>query len=95
MKIINRRAIDEFTAKHTDARQPLLVWEAMVKAAKWQTPADIKAISRTADFLSGNRVVFNIKGNSYRLVAEVVYTRGVVDILRIGTHAEYNKWRLE
>lgn len=95
MDLINRKVIDEFTAKHADARRPLLVWVRMVMEANWQTPSDIKESYRSVDFLSGNRVVFNIKGNSYRLVVEVVYTRGVVDILRVGTHSEYNRWKLE
>jgi mRNA interferase HigB len=57
--------------------------------ARWQSPADIKARYRSADFLPGNRVVFNIKGNHYRLVVKIHYNTGVVYIRFVGTHEEY------
>ncbi|EFT3194198.1 type II toxin-antitoxin system HigB family toxin, partial [Escherichia coli] len=49
----------------------------------------------SADFLPNNRVIFNIKGNNYRLVVQVVYQAGMVIVERVGTHAEYDKWRLK
>ena len=55
----------------------------------WKTPQDIKARYRSADFLPGNRVIFNIKGNHYRLVLKVMYQNGIAIIEWVGTHADY------
>lgn len=94
MKLIGRDVLDKFKSKHADARKPLETWEAIVSLSSWETPSDIKQIFGSADFLTGNRVVFNIKGNHYRLAVEVLYVRGAVVILRVGTHSEYDKWDL-
>ena len=59
--------------------------------SKWQTPSDIKRLYPSASFLSENRVVFNIKGNSYRLIIKINYKYQVVWVRFIGTHAEYDK----
>ena len=64
-----------------------------VGRARWESPQDIKRVYRSADFLAGNRVIFNIKGNRYRLVVQVVYVGGYVIIEWVGTHAEYTKRR--
>ncbi len=61
------------------------------EAAEWKSPMDIKRRHATADFLSGNRVVFNIGGNDYRLVAAVDYQRQVVLIRWVGSHGEYDR----
>ena len=78
MRIISRSALREFWAKHPNAEGSLRVWYANVKRAKWRTPSDIKAIYRNASFIENNRVVFNIKGNSYRLVTAIDYQYGIV-----------------
>jgi mRNA interferase HigB len=66
-------------------------WVAEVTNAKWKTSQDIKNRYRSADFLKNNRVIFNVKGNSYRLVAKITYQTAVVLVEWIGTHAEYDK----
>ncbi len=66
-------------------------WVDEVKKAQWKTPQDIKDKYRSADFLSNNRVVFNIKGNDYRLIVAVAYRFQAVYIKFVGTHAEYDK----
>jgi mRNA interferase HigB len=63
----------------------------MASRAGWRSPADIKAAYRTASFVANNRVVFNVKGNAYRLVVAVHYNRGMMFIRFIGTHAEYDR----
>jgi mRNA interferase HigB len=85
------RTLREFWIKHPQAETPLRGWYAEASRADWRTPADIKAVHRAASFLANNRVVFNIKGNDYRLVAAVRYTAGVLLIRFIGTHAEYDR----
>jgi mRNA interferase HigB len=74
-----------------DAEQPLRAWVHVVRAAEWSTPADVKQLFGSADILAGGRVVFNIGGNKYRLVAAVHYRGRRVYIRFIGTHAEYDQ----
>jgi mRNA interferase HigB len=90
MRIISRRMLREFWAKHPDAALPLQAWFHDVARATWSSPAEIRAVYRNASFVANNRVVFNIKGNHYRLVVVVVYRHGVVYIRFVGTHAEYD-----
>lgn len=86
--------IVEFYERHAQSKGALEAWYAEVKRSEWKTTHDIKRKFASADFLSGNRVVFNIKGNHFRLVVKVVYVAGTVIIDRVGTHADYDKWRL-
>jgi len=90
VRIISRKTLREFWAIHADAEQPLQAWYHDVKHADWQSPADIKAVYRNASFLAKNRVVFNIKGNKYRLVTAVQYDFGIVFIRFVGTHKDYD-----
>jgi len=90
MRIIARRTLREFWEKHPDAEQPLRTWYTRVRNADWQTPADVKQAYRTASFTGNDRVVFNIKGNGYRLVVAVVYRHHAVYVRFIGTHHEYD-----
>lgn len=91
MKIIAVKALRDFWEMHPAAEQPIKAWFDEVKRASWQGPADIKARYRNASFLHERRVVFNIKGNDYRLIVAVAYQIGVVYIKFLGTHAEYDK----
>jgi mRNA interferase HigB len=91
MRIIALGALQNFWRRHPDAEIPLRSWYANASHADWRSPADIKAAYRTASFVANNRVVFNIKGNDYRLVAAVHYSRGMMFIRFVGTHREYDK----
>ena len=91
MRIIGRRILREFWEKHPDATIALQTWFQDVEHSAWISPADIKAVYRNASFVANNRVVFNIKGNHYRLVVLVVYQHGVVYIRFVGTHEEYDR----
>jgi mRNA interferase HigB len=90
MRIISRKALRKFWEKYPDAHQPLQSWYIDVKHSNWKKPADIKSIYQTASFVSNNRVVFNVKGNQYRIIVVVEYRRGSVYIRFVGTHSEYN-----
>jgi mRNA interferase HigB len=92
MRIIGRKVLDEFKRRHADARSQVDAWVAEVDDVEWDSPNDIKARFASASFLPNNRVVFNLKGNGYRLDVKVTYETKVVLIKRIGTHAEYNNW---
>jgi len=76
---------------HPDAEQALRTWLALVRRSTWQTPDDIKRDFATTSFLANNRVVFNIRGNHYRLVVLVIYRPGHLYIRFIGTHSEYDR----
>jgi mRNA interferase HigB len=91
MRIISRRTLREFWAKHPDAEQSLRAWYANTQQANWQTPADIKHDYRNASFIANNRVVFNIKGNQYRLIVAVKYEYSIIYIRFVGTHQAYDK----
>jgi mRNA interferase HigB len=95
MQLINVVALDNFKRDHADARIPLDAWRSEVEAAEWETPQEIKNRYRSVDFLANNRLIFNIKGNSYRLVVMVRYSPQLVVVEWIGTHAEYDKKRFE
>ena len=91
MRIIAIRTLQEFWERHADAEQPLKAWYKEAGEAAWVGPADIKTRYPSADILAGNRVVFNIKGNTYRLIIKIHYNRQIVYIRFVGTHAEYDK----
>ena len=91
MRIIALRALREFWQKHPDAEIPLRAWYALASRAKWRSPSDIKAAYRNASFLANNRVVFNVKGNDYRLVVATHYNRGLMFVRFVGAHKEYDR----
>jgi len=91
MHVIARKILRDFWVRHTDAEQPLRAWFAETSSSTWHTSSDIKRRYPTASFLSANRVVFNIKGNKYRLVVHVRYDLGRVYLRFIGPHAEYDR----
>jgi mRNA interferase HigB len=92
MKVVGRKVLEEFSRQHSDARSQIDAWLQEAKASQWSKPQDIKERYASASFLSDNRVVFNVKGNSYRLEIKVSYKSQVVLITRIGTHAQYSRW---
>lgn len=91
MRIIALKTLREFWERHPQAETPLRGWYAEASRADWKTPADIKAAHRNASFLPNRRVVFNIKGNDYRLVVAVRFAAGLMFVRFIGTHAEYDR----
>lgn len=91
MRIIALSTLKNFWEKHADAQLPLRSWYALASRAQWKTPADIKEAYRNASFTGNNRVIFNIKGNEYRLVVLVRYDKGLMYIRFVGTHLQYDK----
>ncbi|RKP50413.1 type II toxin-antitoxin system HigB family toxin [Trinickia fusca] len=91
MRIVAKKNLLAFCEKHSAAKQSLLSWHEETAKAAWASPQDIKARYSAASFVGRNRVVFNIKGNDYRLIVAVAYRIGVVYIKFVGTHAEYDK----
>jgi mRNA interferase HigB len=91
MKIVAVSTLKRFWARHPDSEQPLKAWYDEAKHAVWATPRQIKARYASASFIGKNRVVFNIKGNDYRLVVAIAYRFRAVYIKFVGTHAQYDK----
>lgn len=88
MKVIAVSTLREFWRRHPTSEQPLKAWYAEARHARWNTPQDIRNRYASASFVGSNRVVFNIKGNDYRLVVAVTYRFQAIYIKFIGTHAE-------
>ena len=91
MLLIGRERLDEFAKAHADARAWIENWIADVEAARWRTPQDIKGTYASASFLENRIVIFNVKGNRYRLEIQVAFNTGIVRVRWAGTHAEYTK----
>lgn len=95
MRVVGRPILERFVKTHVEVRPAADAWLREAMTASWRTPAEAKARYVSASFLAGNRVVFNLKGNKYRLDTQIAYQTGVVIVKRIGTHAEYNRWTFE
>jgi mRNA interferase HigB len=91
MRIISKKTLRDFWEKYPDAAVPLQTWCRDVEQSTWNSPAEIKEIYHNASIVANNRVVFNIKGNHYRLVVVVLYQHEVVFIRFVGTHEEYDR----
>jgi mRNA interferase HigB len=90
MRIISVGTLRAFWLLHPNAEQPLRTWVRVVRAAAWANPVAVKQTFNAADILRNGRVVFDIGGNKYRLVAWVNYHYGVIYVRFIGTHASYD-----
>jgi mRNA interferase HigB len=90
-RIIAKRTIREFWEKHPESKEYLETWYETVKGAEWNTPNEIKEFYTTVSILKNSRVVFNIKGNDFRLVAKINYEKEWLFIRFIGTHKEYDQ----
>lgn len=91
MKLLGKGLLDEFTAKYTDAKIWIDNWASDVEGSVWKIPQHIKEKYPSASFLSENVVIFNVKGNNYRLEVNVAYKTGIVLVVWVGTHSDYDK----
>jgi mRNA interferase HigB len=91
MRIISKRTLSDFWIRYPDAEEPLLAWYREVKKEDWDTPAKVKEKYGNASVLKNSRVVFNIKGNDYRLIVKINYPYRVIYVRFVGTHAEYDE----
>ena len=81
--------MEDLKLEHSDAAKQIDAWCVDVEACSWSNPHDVK------HFLGGNKAIFNIKGNKYRILATIDYQRGIVVIEKAGTHSEYDTWRIK
>lgn len=91
MRVVGRETLDRFCSRHADARKWISSWLREAESSTWATPQAIKDRYATASFVGGNTVIFNVKGNDYRLEVTVAYRNGVVVVKWIGTHADYDE----
>ena len=91
MRLIAKKTIVKFYESRPNSKSSLEAFLSEVKAADWKKPGDVIDHYPSADVITGRRFVFNIKGNSYRLVADIEFIKGIVFIVWLGTHAEYDK----
>jgi mRNA interferase HigB len=92
MKVVGVALLNEFSEHHADVRTQIRAWLTDVEDADWDSPQDIRNRFPRASFVGDDRVVFNIKGSSYRLDVKVNYKNKIVLVKRCGTHAEYDRW---
>ena len=91
MRILSRSTLRTFWETHPDAEEALRTWYYEASHANWQSPGNVKTAHHNASIIANNRVVFNIKGNTYRLIVSIRYDISIIFIRFIGTHAEYDK----
>lgn len=91
MRIISRKTLTDFLEKYPDSEQALKSWFDEARNAHWKSPNELKMQYRNASVLNKRRIVFNIKGKKYRLITDIEYRIGIVFIVWIGTHKEYDK----
>ena len=90
-RIVAKRAIREFGVQNPDSKDYLETWYETAKGATWSSPTEIREFYATVSIFKNSRVVFNIKGNKYRLVAKINYKKQWLFIRFIGTHKAYDK----
>jgi mRNA interferase HigB len=91
MRILSRSTLRDFWETHPDAEEALKTWYSEAFNANWQSPLDVKRFRRNVSIIANDRVVFNIKGNTYRLIVSIRYDIGIIFIRFIGNHSEYDK----
>jgi mRNA interferase HigB len=94
MELLGRKILNDFKEKHPDAKSDLESWEEEIKDADWDNPHQLKERYPKATLLGKQRVVFNICWNRFRLLVAVAYKAKTMLVQKIGTHKEYDKWKL-
>ena len=93
MKVLGREILSDFVKRHADVRSQVAAWVAEAEEADWKEPQEVRARYPSVSFIGGNRAVFNLKGTKYRLDTTIAFKTRIVVVERIGTHAEYTKWK--
>lgn len=95
MRVVQRHLLTSFMLKHLETKNPISSWLKEVEVSKWESPHDIKISYPTASIVGNKKVVFNIKGNHYRLVVNVDYDAKLVTVQWVGKHKDYNQLRIK
>ena len=92
MTLLGMGLLTEFARRHPQARSWISAWSKEVQSAVWRRPQDVKDRYASASILDNERVIFNVKGNAFRLEVRINYDAGIVRVIRCGTHADYDRW---
>lgn len=95
MQVIGLPSLQNLKRRHADVKTQVDAWLSEVEIAQWDSPQDIKLRYPSASILFDNQVVFNLKGNNYRLLVKIDYKRKTILVQKAGTHAEYSRWNLK
>ena len=95
MRIISKKALQQYWKQHPESEQSLLAWYQEVRQAEWLSPTGVKDRFPNASIVGDDRVVFRIRGNNYRIIARIFYPGKLVYIRFVGTHTEYDKINAE
>ena len=90
-RIFAKSTLREFWEKHPDSEQYLKTWYDTAMNANWKTPNDVKQSYANASILKDSRIIFNIKGNSYRLVIKFNFEHQLAFVRFLGSHSDYDK----
>ena len=90
MRITNEHVLDRFARRHAAADRALREWKKETKSETWSNPHHVRDLHSNVRPIGRNRLIFNVRGNRYRLVVEVNYEAGLVTVRFIGTHAQYD-----
>jgi len=94
MRLIGKELLFNFKKKHADARSQIESWEMEIEEAEWSAPQDIKRRYPKASLVKNQQVIFNVCRDKYRLLTQVNYKNRIVLVQKIGTHKEYDKWKI-
>ena len=92
MHVISKKRLREFGALHPEAVTPLDDWYRLMERSRFEQPSEVKEVLGNTDFIEGSLAVFDIGGNKFRIVAEVVFRYQVVLVRDVFTHKEYDAW---
>ena len=94
MKLTGLKVLEDFCNNHADVRKQIEAWKNEVEDADWKSPLEVKGRYPSASVIDGSTIVFNIKGNDYRLLTKISFENKTVLVKEIGTHDDYDKWDL-
>lgn len=94
MKLIGLGVLHVFCEDHADCRKWITNWISDVRGVRWRSTHEVKSRYPSASFLANNVVIFNVRGNAYRLETQIAFNTGIVAVKWIGTHAQYSRRKL-
>jgi mRNA interferase HigB len=92
MQLVGKDKLQALVERHPTTKSWVAAWTREVVAARWRSPQDVKDRYASASIIDNTTVIFNVKGNAFRMEVRVSYPTGTVIVVRCGTHAEYDRW---
>jgi mRNA interferase HigB len=95
MQVLGKKKAQEFAKKHSDCKKAVNSLILEIESSNWTSPTDITSRYPKASIIGDSNVVFNLCGNKYRIWMKIAYRNGIVIIIKIGTHKDYDKWEIK